>query len=144
MSKRSRLSGLRTSEVAWLALLMLVPALVLASAIEPLPFANELEERRFRHLAEELRCTVCQNQSLADSDAPLAQDLRRELFALIRDGRSDMEIREFMVQRYGEFVLYRPPLAAHTLLLWLGPVLLLLGSLIGVALVIRRRRKALS
>ena len=127
----------------WLAVLMLVPGLVLASAIEPLPFANELEERRFRHLAEELRCTVCQNQSLADSDAPLAQDLRRELFALIRDGRSDMEIREFMVQRYGDFVLYRPPFAAHTILLWAGPIVLLLGSLIGVGLVIRRRRKAL-
>jgi cytochrome c-type biogenesis protein CcmH len=125
------------------AILVLLPSLVFASAIEPLPFANELEERRFRHLAEELRCTVCQNQSLADSDAPLAQDLRRELFMLIRDGRSDFEIREFMVSRYGEFVLYRPPLAAHTILLWAGPIVLLLGSLIGVVLVIRRRRQIL-
>ncbi len=128
---------------AWLILLVLVPGLLLASAIEPLPFANELEERRFRHLAEELRCTVCQNQSLADSDAPLARDLRRELFTLIRDGQSDMEIREFMVSRYGDFVLYRPPLATHTILLWAGPIVLLLGSLIGVSLVIRRRSQAL-
>jgi cytochrome c-type biogenesis protein CcmH len=127
----------------WLILLLLLPGLVLASAIEPLPFANELEERRFRHLAEELRCTVCQNQSLADSDAPLARDLRRELFNLIRDGQSDMEIRQFMVSRYGDFVLYRPPLAAHTILLWAGPIALLLGSLIGVGLVIRRRSQAL-
>ena len=143
MRTRVQVSGFRFQVWRWLAVLMLVPGLVLASAIEPLPFANELEERRFRHLAEELRCTVCQNQSLADSDAPLAQDLRRELFALIRDGRSDMEIREFMVQRYGDFVLYRPPFAAHTILLWAGPIVLLLGSLIGVGLVIRRRRKAL-
>ncbi len=127
----------------WLILLVLVPGLLLASAIEPLPFANELEERRFRHLAEELRCTVCQNQSLADSDAPLARDLRRELFTLIRDGQSDMEIREFMVSRYGDFVLYRPPLATHTILLWAGPIVLLLGSLIGVSLVIRRRSQGL-
>jgi cytochrome c-type biogenesis protein CcmH len=141
MTGRFQVSGFRPQ--GWLALIVLLPGLVLASAIEPMPFANELEERRFRHLAEELRCTVCQNQSLADSDAPLAQDLRRELFMLIRDGQSDMEIRQFMVARYGDFVLYRPPLAAHTLLLWAGPIMLLLGSLIGVALVIRRRRKAL-
>ena len=116
---------------------------VQASAIEPLPFANETQERRFRALAEELRCTVCQNQSLADSDAPLAADLRRELFAMLQDGRSDFEIRQFMVDRYGEYVLYRPPLAGHTLLLWGGPVVLLLGSLVGVGLVIRRRQRAL-
>ena len=68
-------------------------------------FANEVEEARFQALSRELRCTVCQNQSLADSDAPLARDLRRELYEMIRDGRADMEIRQFMVDRYGEFVL---------------------------------------
>jgi len=118
-----------------LLLAVLIPGLLLASAIEPLPFRSEVEERRF---------TVCQNQSLADSDAPLAQDLRRELFALLQDNRSDMEIREFMVSRYGEFVLYRPPLARHTLLLWAGPIVLLLGSLVGVVIVIQRRRRALA
>ncbi|TVQ41720.1 MAG: cytochrome c-type biogenesis protein CcmH [Wenzhouxiangella sp.] len=127
-----------------LLLAVLIPGLLLASAIEPLPFRSEVEERRFRALAEEIRCTVCQNQSLADSDAPLAQDLRRELFALLQDNRSDMEIREFMVSRYGEFVLYRPPLARHTLLLWAGPIVLLLGSLVGVVIVIQRRRRALA
>lgn len=125
------------------ALSCLLPILVLASAIEPYPFADELEERRFRALAGELRCTVCQNQSLADSDAPLARDLRRELFAQLRAGSSDMEIREFMVARYGEFVLYRPPLAAHTLLLWAGPPLLLLIALIAAAFVVHRRRRVL-
>lgn len=122
---------------------LLVSGVLVASAIEPYPFQSEVQEKRFRALAEELRCTVCQNQSLADSDAPLAQDLRRELFAMLQDGRSDMEIREFMVERYGDFVLYRPPLAAHTILLWAGPVVLLLGSLLAAVIIIRRRRKLL-
>jgi cytochrome c-type biogenesis protein CcmH len=138
----------RSSGVACLLGSLLLLALagsgsVKASAIEPYPFASETEEDRFRALAEELRCTVCQNQSLADSDAPLARDLRRELFAMLQDGRSDFEIRQFMVDRYGEYVLYRPPLAAHTALLWAGPVVLLLGSLVGVGIVIHRRRQAL-
>lgn len=114
-----------------------------ASAIEPLPFRSELEEIRFKALAEEIRCTVCQNQSLADSDAPLAQDLRQELFVMIQDGRTDQEIRNFMVERYGEFVLYRPPVASHTLLLWGGPIILLLIGLIGSVIIIRQRRTLL-
>ena len=111
--------------------------------IEPLEFRSEVERTRFRALTSELRCTVCQNESLAESDAPLARDLRRELYHMIQDGRSDMEIRNFMVERYGDFVLYRPPVAGHTLLLWVGPILLLIGSLIGVVIVIRRRQQAL-
>lgn len=118
-------------------------ALAAASAIEPYEFANELEQTRFQALTRELRCTVCQNQSLADSDAPLAQDLRREVFAMLRAGQTDGEIRQFMVDRYGQFVLYRPPMAGHTVLLWGGPVLLLAGSLLAAILVIRRRRKLL-
>ncbi len=115
----------------------------LASAIEPLPFRSDVEEIRFKALAEEIRCTVCQNQSLADSDAPLAQDLRQELFVMIQDGRTDQEIRNFMVERYGDFVLYRPPLASHTLLLWGGPILLLLIGLLGSVIIIRQRRALL-
>lgn len=117
--------------------------LAAASAIEIYEFADEVEERRFQALSQELRCTVCQNQSLADSDAPLARDLRREVYEMIRAGRADMEIRQFMVDRYGEFVLYRPPIASHTLLLWGGPLILLLGGLIAAGVVINRRRKAL-
>lgn len=120
------------------------PYLALGSAIEPLPFRNEVEEIRFKALAEEIRCTVCQNQSLADSDAPLAQDLRQQLFFMIQDGRSDQEIRNFMVERYGDFVLYRPPVASHTLLLWGGPVILLLIGLIASVVVIRQRKKLLN
>ena len=122
---------------------LLLTGIVAGSAIEPFPFDSEVQEKRFRALAEELRCTVCQNQSLADSDAPLAQDLRRELFAMLQDGRSDMEIRDFMVERYGDFVLYRPPLAGHTILLWAGPIVLLLIGLGSTIVIVRRRRKAL-
>ncbi|HEY7907039.1 MAG TPA: cytochrome c-type biogenesis protein [Wenzhouxiangella sp.] len=116
---------------------------LLASAIEPLPFRSDIEEIRFKALAEEIRCTVCQNQSLADSDAPLAQDLRQELFFMIQDGRTDQEIRNFMVERYGDFVLYRPPVASHTMLLWGGPIILLLIGLIGSVIIIRQRRALL-
>ncbi len=122
---------------------LLLSGLVAASAIEPFPFDDEVQEQRFRSLAEEIRCTVCQNQSLADSDAPLAQDLRRQLFAMLQDGRSDMEIRMFMVDRYGDFVLYRPPLAGHTILLWGGPIVLLLIALGSTIVIVRRRRKVL-
>jgi cytochrome c-type biogenesis protein CcmH len=123
--------------------MVLVPLLALGSAIEPYPFESELQEKRFKSLAEELRCTVCQNQSLADSDAPLARDLREELFRMLQDNRSDQEIRNFMVERYGNYVLYRPPLAGHTLLLWGGPIVLLVIGLIAALIVIRKRRQAL-
>jgi cytochrome c-type biogenesis protein CcmH len=114
-----------------------------SSAIEPMPFRSELEEIRFKALAKEIRCTVCQNQSLADSDAPLAKDLRRELFFMIQDNRSDQEIRQFMVERYGDFVLYRPPVASHTALLWGAPIVLLMAGLIATIVVIRKRRALL-
>ena len=103
----------------------------LAQAIDPLPFANEAEEQRFQHLARELRCLVCQNQNIADSDAGLARDLRKEVFEMMRAGKSDDEIKRFLTDRYGDFVLYRPPFKATTLVLWVGPILILL---IGVAI----------
>jgi cytochrome c-type biogenesis protein CcmH len=98
--------------------------LLFASA--PLVFEDESQERRFQTLTEELRCLVCQNQNLADSDAPLAQDLRQEIHDMLIAGRNDTEIRAFLVDRYGDFVLYRPAVKGNTLLLWLAPVLLLL------------------
>ncbi|MDT3677724.1 MAG: cytochrome c-type biogenesis protein [Burkholderiaceae bacterium] len=95
----------------------------------PAPAASLLptqaERERFHALAEELRCLVCQNQTLADSDASLAADLRREVEELMLAGRSDKEIKAYLVQRYGDFVLYRPPLQRNTWMLWLGPFALL-------------------
>jgi len=130
-------AGLAFVLAFWLA------AGAVASAIEPYDFDSELQRQRFQSLAEELRCTVCQNQSLADSDAPLATDLRDEIFRMLQDNRSDQEIRNFMVERYGDYVLYRPPVAGHTLLLWGGPIALLLIGLVTAVFVIRKRRKAL-
>ena len=110
--------------------------------VQPLEFRNAAEEQRFHALTVELRCVMCQNQSLADSDAPIAHDLRQEVFNLMRAGRSDAEIKTFLVERYGEFVLYRPRFGGGTLLLWLGPVVVLLGGIAVVAVVVRRRASA--
>jgi cytochrome c-type biogenesis protein CcmH len=100
-------------------------------------------ERRLRGLAEELRCLVCQNQTIADSSAPLAVDLRNQLRSQIAAGRSDEDIRTYMVERYGDFVLYRPPLRATTVLLWIGPfALVAVGAFIFWLLVRRRRNDA--
>ena len=106
----------------------------------PLRFENPAEEARFHALAEELRCVMCQNQSLADSNALIALNLRREVLALMRQGRSDAEIQEFLVARYGEFVLYKPRMESRTWLLWAGPALLLLAGAGAVLAVVRKRR----
>jgi cytochrome c-type biogenesis protein CcmH len=97
-------------------------------------------EGRLKRLEAELRCLVCQNQTLADSNAPLAEDLRREVRTLATSGKSDAEIKEYLVARYGDFVLYKPPVQRNTWLLWLGPfALLLCGGGIWYAIVRRRR-----
>ncbi|MBZ4039906.1 cytochrome c-type biogenesis protein [Novilysobacter selenitireducens] len=105
----------------------------------PLQFTDTAEERRFHDLVAELRCVMCQNQSLADSDAQIAHDLRREVLELMQSGRSDDEIKDFLVARYGEFVLYRPELKSNTWLLWFGPALVLLAGGVAVVLAVRRR-----
>ena len=124
---------------AWMGL---APSPARAQAAQdpaPLEFADRAEERRFRALIAELRCVMCQNQSLADSNAQIAHDLRREVLALMRRGMGDAEIRQHLVDRYGEFVLYRPRLDAATFLLWFGPALLLLGGGVVVFRIVRRR-----
>ena len=110
------------------------------SATEAALAADPVAEKRLQHLSEELRCLVCQNQTIADSNAELAQDLRREIRGMIKDGKSDKEIIDFMVTRYGDFVLYRPPVQGNTLLLWGGPIALLILGV--VALVRYQRRRA--
>lgn len=99
-------------------------------------------ERRLKILAEELRCLVCQNQTIADSNAPLAVDLRNQIRTQIGQGRSDDQIRSYMVERYGDFVLYKPPFHANTALLWLGPPLLIAAGVAVFVLVVRRRKPA--
>lgn len=95
-------------------------------AQEPMVFTSQEQQDRFDKLTKELRCLVCQNQNLADSDAELAHDLRREVHELLLSGRTDDQIKQFLVDRYGDFVLYRPPVQTNTYLLWLAPLILLL------------------
>lgn len=105
---------------------------------------NPVTEKRLLEISTELRCLVCQNESLSGSHAELANDLRREIRTLIQQGKSDAEIMDFMVSRYGDFVRYRPPLKGTTLLLWFGPGLLLVGGLGALVLYLRRRSKAIN
>jgi cytochrome c-type biogenesis protein CcmH len=120
--------------------LCFVTTSVFASATnEAAMAADPVAEKRLQKLSEELRCLVCQNQTIADSNAELAQDLRREVRGMIKDGKSDKEIVDFMVTRYGDFVLYRPPVKGITLLLWGGPIALLLFGLFALQRYLRQR-----
>jgi cytochrome c-type biogenesis protein CcmH len=119
-----------------------IAAIALATAAHAQTVTQDPLDARLKHLEGDLRCLVCQNQTLADSDAPLAADLRREIRELAVAGRSDEDIRTYLVARYGDFVLYRPPFQANTLALWLGPfALLLLGAIVWWVM-LRRRRAA--
>jgi cytochrome c-type biogenesis protein CcmH len=128
-----------------LVLLLAALACTLALAKEAAPLAEDpVVEQRLIEISEEMRCLVCQNESLAGSRAELAQDLRRELRELIRAGKTDAEIKEFMVSRYGDFVLYRPPVKPTTWLLWAGPFVLMIGGVIALLVYLRRRGQAVA
>lgn len=129
---------LLTAAVLGLALLGTAQA-----AIDTYEFATEAERQRYRNLVQELRCPKCQNQNIADSDAPIAMDLRAQIFRMLEEGQSNQQIIDYLVSRYGDFVLYKPPVTARTLLLWYGPAGLLIGgfALLGVIL-LRRRGKS--
>ncbi|MEO7053057.1 MAG: cytochrome c-type biogenesis protein [Rhodanobacter sp.] len=111
-----------------------------AQAIEPMPFTDHAQELRFQHLTQQLRCPMCQNETLADSNAPIARDLRNQIFKLMQAGKSDQQIKQYLVARYSDYILYQPPLKAGTVLLWFGPLLILLGGA-GVVLAAIRKRK---
>ena len=111
---------------------------------EPMIFENQQQEDRFNQLTQELRCLVCQNQNLADSDATLAHDLRREVQEKLLTVQSNEHIKQFMVQRYGDFVLYRPPVQKNTYLLWLAPLAMLLGGALILRANIKKRTSLLS
>ena len=122
-----------------LVLLLLVCA-ALAWGKEAAPLAeDEVVEKRMVAISDEMRCLVCQNESLSGSHAELAQDLRREIREMIKAGKSDQQIMDFMVERYGDFVRYRPPMKATTLLLWFGPFVLLLVAVIALIRYLRSR-----
>lgn len=122
-------------------LLLILPLLAMGEA-KPLG-DDPAVEARLKALSQELRCLVCQNQTLADSAAPLAEDLRQEIREKIAEGKSDKEITDYLVARYGNFVRYRPPVESQTLLLWVGPSLLLIAGFTGLWLTLRRRNSLL-
>jgi cytochrome c-type biogenesis protein CcmH len=109
--------------------------------VEALQFDTPQMEKRYRHLINELRCLVCQNQNLADSNAELAQDLRRKTYEMIAAGKTDAEIIDYMVERYGDFVLYRPPVNRTTAVLWYGPFLILIIAFVLLIRLLRRRAR---
>ena len=113
-------------------------------AADPLVFDDPSMEKRYNDLTLELRCLVCQNQNLADSDAPLAQDLRKEIYDMMMAGQTDEQIKAFMVDRYGDFVLYRPPVQGNTLALWVLPVVLLALGAVVVGFTVRNRNRKIA
>ncbi|GAB3277261.1 cytochrome c-type biogenesis protein [Parahaliea aestuarii] len=115
-------------------------AVAALAVIETYEFSSPELEARYHALSQELRCPKCQNQNIADSNAPIAQDLRKQLYQQLESGASDEEILDYMVARYGEFVRYRPEMAGPTLILWLAPVLLLAAGVVVALLVLRSRR----
>ncbi|HYQ37892.1 MAG TPA: cytochrome c-type biogenesis protein [Pseudomonas sp.] len=127
----------------WLSagLLGLTLSLGAHAAIDTYEFQDEGARNRYRTLTEELRCPKCQNQNIADSDAPIAKDLRNEIHRMLGEGKSDDEIVDFLVARYGDFVRYKPPVNERTWLLWYGPWLLLGGGLGVLGLIVLRRRR---
>lgn len=122
--------------------LALVFAPVAQAAVDAFEFKTPDHEARFHALTAELRCPKCQNQNIADSDSPIAEDLRREVYRIVDQGGSDAEVMDFMVTRYGEFVLYRPQVNAQTWALWYGPYVLLgLGALVILVIVAVKKRQ---
>ncbi len=122
-----------------LLLLFLFLGFSAQAAIDVFPFESPEQEQRFRHLIDELRCPKCQNQNLSGSDAEVAKDLKRRAWELMQQGKTDDEIRAYLVDRYGDFITYRPPLRPGTSLLWFGPLLLFVS--VATVLVWRVRRK---
>ena len=127
----------------WLALVLALQCALSSYAGEATPLAEDpVVEQRMISISEELRCLVCQNESLAGSRADLAQDLRRELRELIKANKTDAEIMEYMVSRYGDFVRYRPAVKPITWLLWFGPFLLLIGAIVMLVRMVRRNQRS--
>ncbi len=119
-------------------LMLLGSSLAVPSSIDGLSFEDPVLEDRYRQLLESFRCPVCQNTSLAGSDAPTARDLRQRVYQMLAEGRSDAEIRDWISERYGDFVLYSPPVRGATLFLWVGPLVLFLIACLVVWRVLRR------
>ena len=122
--------------------LFLLVSLSAQAVVETYQFENEVLRERYHQFVDELRCPKCQNQNLSGSNSPIAEDLRRELYRLLNDGQSDQQIVDYMVNRYGDFILYRPRFNPETALLWMAPAVFLLLGLIIIIMVFRRQKQA--
>ena len=123
-----------------LLLLFLLMISISSHAVDSRQLSDPKQQESYETLTKELRCLVCQNQTIADSNAELAGDLRRQVYEMLQQGKTEQEIIRFMTDRYGDFVLYKPPFAGKTSLLWIAPVLFLLMGLMTIFFVIRRKR----
>ncbi len=145
MNRGRVVNGLRSAAVAgircWLLVLLAAATPAAASAIDVEPLSTEEKEMRYRVLIAELRCPKCQNENLAESNAPIAQDLRGQVRRLLEEGKSNDQVVAFLVERYGDYIRYRPPVQKNTLVLWFLPALLLVVALVTLALVVHRRRR---
>ena len=131
-----------TAPRRWIVLLAATLFAAAAGAIDTeAAFPDEARQARYEHLTGELRCLVCQNQTIADSHADLAIDLREQVREMLQKGMTDQQITDYMTARYGDFVLYRPPFKSTTMLLWVGPGVLLVLGLTGLVLMLRRRSR---
>lgn len=129
--------------VTWFAfaLLAFVMAMPAFAKVEALTFTTPKKEATYEHLIRELRCMVCQNQNLADSNAELAADMRKEVYEMVEDGKTVDQIKDYMLARYGDFALYRPPVKSTTWALWFGPFVLVGVGLIVLVMLVRQRRR---
>ena len=119
---------------------LIFSATTLASPVDTYKFTDPVNKQRYQDLIEELRCPKCQNQNLADSNSPISQDLRQQVYEQIQQGRADQEIVDYMVYRYGEFILYRPQLSKKTYFLWFGPIVfIIVGAVVMIAFVRKQR-----
>jgi len=121
-------------------LLLLLLAMPLQAVVEYHPFDDPVKEEAYQSLISELRCLVCQNQTIADSNADLAKDLRQQVYDMLQQGKSEQDVVDFMTQRYGDFVMYRPAFTVKTGLLWLGPIVFLLIGIITVVILARSKK----
>lgn len=124
------------------AMFLFILPLSVFAAIDTYEFKDDVTRERFKHLTFELRCPKCQNQNLQDSNSPIASDLRNEVYKMLQDGNADSEIVDFMVARYGEFVLYRPPVNETTYILWYGPFGLVAIGVVVVLIISRKRKRS--
>lgn len=127
---------------ALIVLVLCLLALPVPAVVEYHPFTDPAKEQAYQTLISELRCLVCQNQTIADSNADLAKDLRQQVYDMLQQGKSQQDVVDFMTQRYGDFVMYRPAFSMKTGLLWLGPIAFLLIGIITVVLLARHKKNA--